>query len=359
MRLLYFLHFFSKLRRVIYSPGLMTKERETVELSLVIPVYNGSRTIGPLVERIQTIFATTPFEVILVNDGSDDESEMVCSELAKKFPQTVAFVHLSRNFGEHSAVLAGLSHTRGQYVAVLDDDGQNPPEEIMRMLQELKRKNFDVVYGHYIEKKHSRFRNAGSWFNDRVATFLLQKPKELYFSSFKVMNRFLVNEIIKYRGPYPYTDGLIYRTTRKIGQIPVEHRASASGPSRYTFRKLVRLWLNMFLNFSIKPLRFSVYVGLLVSAFSVLALIAIVIDKLWITRNMTFGIPTVLASIVFFAGLELMILGLVGEYLGRLYLDQTGTPQYVVRYTVQAGLKNESSAVAINGEDRSEPNAAA
>src|SRR2546429_6469871 len=171
MRLLSFLRFFAKLRRVIYSPGLMTKERETVELSLVIPVYNGSRTIGPLVERIQTIFATTPFEVILVNDGSDDESEMVCSELAKKFPQTVAFVHLSRNFGEHSAVLAGLSHTRGQYVAVLDDDGQNPPEEIMRMLQELKRKNFDVVYGHYIEKKHFTVMKEGSLVDDRGATF--------------------------------------------------------------------------------------------------------------------------------------------------------------------------------------------
>jgi glycosyltransferase involved in cell wall biosynthesis len=337
----------------------MTDERETVELSLVIPVYNGSRTIGPLVERIQTIFATKPFDIILVNDGSEDESEMICSELAEKFPQTVAFVHLSRNFGEHSAVLAGLSHARGQYVAVLDDDGQNPPEEIIRMLQELKRKNFDVVYGHYIEKKHSRFRNAGSWFNDRVATFLLQKPKDLYFSSFKVMNRFLVNEIIKYRGPYPYTDGLIYRTTRKIGQIPVEHRASASGPSRYTLRKLVGLWLNMFLNFSIKPLRLSVYVGLLASGFSVVALIAIVIDKLWITQNMTLGIPTVLASIVFFAGVELMILGLVGEYLGRLYLDHTGTPQYVVRYTVQAGFKGEpSAAVSTNGEDRSERNAA-
>jgi undecaprenyl-phosphate 4-deoxy-4-formamido-L-arabinose transferase len=338
----------------------MSEERETVELSLVIPVYNGSRTIGPLVEHIQTIFATTFFEIILVNDGSEDGSEMVCSELAAKFPQTVAFVHLSRNFGEHSAVLAGLGHARGRYVAVLDDDGQNPPEEIMRMLEELKRKNFDVVYGHYIEKKHSRFRNAGSWFNDRVATFLLQKPKDLYFSSFKVMNRFLVNEIIKYRGPYPYTDGLIYRTTRKIGQIPVEHRASVSGPSRYKFRKLVRLWLNMFLNFSIKPLRLSVYVGLLASGFSVVALIAIVIDKLWITRNVTLGVPTVLASIVFFAGVELMILGLVGEYLGRLYLDHTGTPQYVVRYTVQAGCKTESSAaVTTNGEDRSQRNAAA
>ena len=338
----------------------MTDKRETVELSLVIPVYNGSRTIGPLVEHIQAIFATKPLDIILVNDGSEDESEVVCSELAEKFQQTVAFVHLSRNFGEHSAVLAGLSHARGQYVAVLDDDGQNPPEEIMRMLEELKRKNFDVVYGHYIEKKHSRFRNVGSWFNDRVATFLLQKPKDLYFSSFKVMNRFLVNEIIKYHGPYPYTDGLIYRTTRKIGQIPVEHRTSDSGPSRYTFRKLVRLWLNMFLNFSVKPLRLSVYVGLLASGFSILALIAIVIDKLWITPNVTHGIPTVLASIVFFAGVQLMILGLVGEYLGRLYLDHTGTPQYVVRYTVEGGRKSESSAaVSIDGEDRSQRNLAA
>src|SRR3989442_2705780 len=281
------------------------------------------------------------FEIILVNDGSEDDSELVCAALAEKSPEVITLVHLSRNFGEHNAVLAGLSYSRGQYVAVLDDDGQNPPEEVMPMLQELKRKGYDVVYGHYIEKKHSWFRNAGSRFNDRIATLMLDKPKDLYLSSFKVMNRFLVNEIIKYRGPYPYTDGLIYRTTRKIGQIPVEHRASASGPSRYTFRKLVRLWLNMFLNFSIKPLRFSVYVGLLVSAFSVLALIAIVIDKLWITRNMTFGIPTVLASIVFFAGLELMILGLVGEYLGRLYLDQTGTPQYVVRYRMREGSKDQ------------------
>ena len=288
-------------------------------------------------------FATTPFEIVLVNDGSEDESEMVCAKLAEKLPQDVTFVHLSRNFGEHSAVLAGLNHARGQYIAVLDDDGQNPPEEILRMLEELKRKNYDVVYGHYIEKKHSRFRNAGSWFNDRVATFLLQKPRELYFSSFKVMNRFLVDEIIKYRGPYPYTDGLIYRSTRKIGQIPVEHRANASGGSRYTFRKLVRLWLNMFLNFSIKPLRLSVYVGLLASGLSIVALAAIVIDKLWIEPGWPVGIPTVFASIVFFAGTQLMILGLIGEYLGRLYLDQTGTPQYVVRYATGANAKARPS----------------
>ena len=307
------------------------------ELSLVIPVYNGSRTIGPLVDHIIKIFASTSFEIVLVNDGSQDDSEKVCAQLAEKFPQQVTFVHLSRNFGEHSAVLAGFTQARGRYIAVLDDDGQNPPEEIVRMLDELKRKNYDVVYGHYIEKKHSWFRNLGSRFNDRIATLMLQKPKDLYLSSFKVMNRFLIDEIVKYRGPYPYTDGLIYRVTRNIGQIPVEHRASVGGSSRYTLRRLVRLWLNMFLNFSIKPLRLSIYVGLLTSCLSVVALIAIVIDRLWITPNLTLGIPTVLGTIVLLAGIQLMILGLVGEYLGRLYLDQTGTPQYVVRYTVRGG----------------------
>src|SRR5437867_7456682 len=313
------------------------------ELSLVIPVYNGSRTIGPLVEQITKIFGSTSFEIVLVNDGAEDESETVCIQLAEKFPQNVTFVHLSRNFGEHSAVLAGFTQSHGRYIAVLDDDGQNPPEEVVRMLDELKRKNYDVVYGHYIEKKHSRFRNLGSWFNDRIATLMLHKPKDLYLSSFKVMNRFLVNEIIKYRGPYPYTDGLIYRVTRKIGQIPVEHRASGGERSRYTLRRLVRLWLNMFLNFSIKPLRISVYIGLLASCLSVVALIAILIDKLWITPDLTVGIPTVLGSVVFFSGIQLMILGLVGEYLGRLYLDHTGTPQFVVRYVRRANPRTDAT----------------
>ena len=305
---------------------------ETTQLSLVIPVYNGSSTIGPLVDHIVKVFGSTSFEIVLVNDGSEDDSETVCAQLAEKFPRKVVFVHLSRNFGEHNAVLAGFKQARGRYIAVLDDDGQNPPEEVIRMLDELKRKKHDVVYGHYIEKKHSAFRNFGSWFNDRIATLMLHKPKELYLSSFKVMNRFVVNEIIKYHGPYPYTDGLIYRVTRNIGQLPVEHRVSQSGPSRYTLRRLVRLWLNMFLNFSIKPLRLSIYVGLLTSCLSIVALIAIVIDRIWITPNLTLGIPTVLGTMVLLAGIQLMILGLVGEYLGRLYLDHTGTPQYVVRY---------------------------
>jgi undecaprenyl-phosphate 4-deoxy-4-formamido-L-arabinose transferase len=317
------------------------------ELSLVIPVYNGSRTIGSVVEHIRALLSSMKLEVILVNDGSKDDSELICSKLAEQFSETVTFVQLSRNFGEHNAVLAGLSHARGRYVAVLDDDGQNPPEEIVPMLEELKRTKCDVVYGHYIDKQHSWFRNAGSRFNDRMATLMLDKPKDLYLSSFKVMNRFVVDEIVKYRGPFPYIDGLIYRTTHKIRQISVEHRASTAGPSRYTFRKLVGLWLNMFLNFSIKPLRFGVYVGLFVSCASILALVLIAVDKIWITPNLTLGIPTVLGSIVFFSGVQLMMLGLVGEYLGRLYLGHTGTPQYVVRYTLGPNSPAEGSLASL------------
>ena len=173
----------------------------------------------------------------------------------------VTLVQLSRNFGEHNAVFSGLCHSTGQHVAVLDDDGQNPPEEISRMLAELKRTDSDVVYGHYIIKQHSPLRNLGSRFNNQIATAMLGKPNDLYLSSFKVMNRFLVDEITKYTGPFPYIDGLIYRTTRRISQIPVEHRANPHGPSRYNFRALVRLGLNVLLNFSIKPLRLAVYAG--------------------------------------------------------------------------------------------------
>lgn len=311
------------------------------ELSLVIPVYNARATIGDLVQHIHSVFDGTSFEVVLVNDGSRDESERICQRLCEKFPATITFVSLSRNFGEHSAVLAGLTNARGQYLAVLDDDGQNPPEEVKPMLAELKQKDFDVVYGHYIQKQHSRFRNFGSWFNDRMATLMLKKPRTLYLSSFKVMTRFVVDEILKYSGPFPYIDGLIYRTTRNIGQIPVEHRANTTQPSRYTLKKLIALWLNMFLNFSIAPLRLAVYVGLITACFSVVSLVYIAIDRIWITPDLPHGIPTVLGTVVLLAGIQLTILGVVGEYLGRLYLGSTGTPQFIVRY-VRRGDKIDS-----------------
>ncbi len=303
-----------------------------IELSFVIPVYNGSRTISGVVERIDEFYSDIDFEIILVNDGSPDDSEQTCLTLVGRYPKTVRFLQLARNFGEHNAVLAGLNSASGAYVAVLDDDGQNPPEEVQKMYREIRDKGFDVVFGRYRVKHHRRFRNLGSWFNDRVAKLLLGKPAGLYLSSFKVMNRFIVEEVTKYTGAFPYIDGLILRTTRNLGQVEVEHREREESTSNYTLAKLFFLWLNMFMNFSIAPLRIAALVGLLTSLTSVFLMVGIVIDKLYINPEVTIGLPTVLVFIVFFAGVQLVILGMIGEYLGRLFLDHSKRPQFVVRY---------------------------
>jgi glycosyltransferase involved in cell wall biosynthesis len=303
-----------------------------IELSFVIPVYNGARTVGDVVRRIHEAFADRTFEIVLVNDGSPDDSESVCRALRELHPATVTFVHLARNFGEHSAVLAGLSHAHGEYVAVLDDDGQNPPEEVIKLLAGAKEHGWDVTYGCFRVKQHSLWRNLGSGLNDRLANVMLRKPKALYLSSFKLMHRFVVAQILRYTGSFPYIDGLILRTTRNVGQVEVEHRARAEARSNYTLRKLVRLWLNMFLNFSILPLRFAVVLGLAASGISLPLLILILIDKLFITPELTLGVSTVLATVVLFSGVQLVVLGLIGEYLGRLFLDHSQAPQFVVRY---------------------------
>lgn len=305
---------------------------ETPQLSLVIPVYNGAGSIGPLVDRIHDLYRDTTFEIVLVNDGSQDNSEGACAALVERYPQTVTFVHLARNFGEHNAVLAGLNHCRGAHAGVLDDDGQNPPEELRRMLDHLRSHGHEVVYGRYRVKRHHLLRNLGSWFNDRMANLMLKKPRGLYLSSFKVMTRFVVDEITKYRGAFPYIDGLIFRTTRNIGQIDVEHRNRDQGRSNYTIKKLVKLWMNMFLSYSILPLRISVVAGVLTSLIALVLIIEIVIEKLWVNPNLPLGVPSILIAILFFAGVQLIILGTIGEYLGRLFLDHSGNPQFVVRY---------------------------
>lgn len=302
------------------------------ELSFVIPVYNGAETIGGVVARIHEVFPDLPIEVVLVNDGSADETERVCRELQAARPASVTYVHLARNFGEHNAVLAGLHLARGAAVAILDDDGQNPPEEVRPMYEHLRRHDLDVVYGRYRVKHHSTLRNVGSRFNDRVANWMLQKPPELYLSSFKVLDRFLVEQLTRYRGAFPYIDGLILRATSRIDQIDVEHRTAGTTRSNYTLRRLVLLWLNMFLNFSIAPLRLSALLGVCTAALSLLLLVAIVIDKLFLNPEVPHGLPTVLVTVTLFAGVQLVILGTIGEYLGRLFLDHSQKPQFVVRY---------------------------
>ena len=314
-----------------------------MKLSICIPVYNGADTIGKLVENLQETFKNYDFEIVMTNDGSHDNSSEVCQNLAKQF-DNVRFVDLRRNYGEHNAVMCCLNYCTGDYAAIIDDDLQNPPEEILKLLTEAQ-KGFDVVYAKYHKKKHSLFRNLGSKINDIFATWLIGKPKDLYLCSFKLVSRPLINEIIKYKGPFPYIDGLILRSTNSYSSVFVEHKSRKAGKSNYTLGKLVHLWLSMFVNFSIKPMRFMMGFGAFVIMLSLVLALYFIIDKI-IHPNIASGWTSLVAIILFFGGIQTLFLGLIGEYIGKNYLDQNGTPQFTVKSTY--GIKDNST----NGESK-------
>ena len=249
-----------------------------MKLSICIPVYNGADTIGKLVEKLQETFKIYEVEIVMANDGSRDNSSEVCQKLVENY-SNCRFIDLRRNNGEHNAVMCTLNYCTGDYAVIIDDDLQNPPEEILKLLEEIQ-KGYDVVYSKYHQKKHHWFRNFGSKINDIFATWLLEKPKNLYLCSFKIINRAVINEIIKYKGPFPYIDGLILRCTSNISSVFVQHNARTSGKSNYTLSKLIHLWLSMFVNFSIKPMRAMMGIGGLVMLSSVVLAIYFIIAKI-------------------------------------------------------------------------------
>ena len=302
--------------------------------SIVIPIYNSARTIGSLVDRLLAVLTVDALQIVLVNDGSVDDSDTACRAVSARYPGTVTYVRLSRNFGEHNAVMAGLHHAHGDYVVIMDDDCQNPPEEVPRLIDYAAAQGYDIVYTSSVRKHHHWVRNLGSWLNDRVATFMLDKPPDLYLSSFKCLSRFLVGEILKYCGPYPYIDGLALRCTRNIGTIQVQHAPRRSGRSNYTLHKLLRLWLNMFVNFSVMPLRVSTLLGLAGSVLGLVLGIQVVVERI-ARPDVPVGWASVMVAILLFSGVQLVLLGLMGEYLGRLFLTENQTPQFVVREVVE------------------------
>ena len=299
-------------------------------IGIVIPVYNGALTIGNLVDKLIALLPYKNKKIILVNDGSTDNSHEVCLKKAEQYPDIITYLSLSKNFGEHNAVMAGLNYADTDYVVIMDDDFQNPPDEVEKLINTTIDGGYDVTYSYYEEKKHTFFRNFGSKFNDIVATFLLDKPPNLYLSSFKCMNRFMVNEVIKYKGPFPYIDGLILRVTRNIGKVMVRYEERQINRSNYTLRKLIHLWLNMFINFSITPLRISTVLGLFMAFIGVVMSIYILIDRIFYS-NTPLGWTSLMIAIITFSGVQLFIIGLIGEYMGRLFLTENMTPQYVIR----------------------------
>jgi len=303
-------------------------------LTIVIPVYKGATSITELVAALEALTICGGHEIVLVNDGSPDDSLAVCRDLVARARVPITLVDLSRNYGEHNAVMAGLRHARGGHVITMDDDLQNPPEEVERLLAFAQESGHQVIYTYYDEKQHAVWRNLGSGFTNWVAGFVLDKPKGFYLSSFRCMTAFVAREITRYDGPFPYVDGLILQVTQDIDRLLVRHLPRAVGRSNYTMRRLLRLWLSMFVNFSVMPLRLSTLTGFALSLIGTIGSMVAVTEALFFDPPA--GWASLMAAVLLLSGVQLVILGIVGEYLGRLYLTANRKPQSVVKSVIHA-----------------------
>lgn len=299
-------------------------------VTFVVPLYYTGVGVERLLEAFANISVRGNYDLVLVNDGSTDDTLARVQQAMRGYPVPITLVDLARNFGEHAAVLEGFRHARGEYVINLDDDLQNPISEALNVLEKLQSSGADVVYTWYAEKQHHWFRNFGSWLTNQGASFLLGKPKDLYLSSFRGLRQELVQRITTYRGPYPYIDGLILAATNRIEKLQVGHAARSVGTSGYTLRKLLRLWMNMFFNFSIMPLRLASLLGVALCGIGVVAL-GIVLWEYFYYGTTQAGWGSLMAAIAIFSGSQLLILGILGEYVGRSYLTLSGKPQSLVR----------------------------
>jgi undecaprenyl-phosphate 4-deoxy-4-formamido-L-arabinose transferase len=311
-------------------------------LSFVIPMYNAASTIAEVVRGIEQLEVPGGHEIVLVDDCGGDNTVDVCRRLLATARVPITVVAHARNFGEHNAVLTGWRHARGTHIVNLDDDGQNPPREAVRLWQHAVATGKDVVYGHYEIKQHSAFRNFGSWFTNRMTDWALDKPAGFYLSSFRCVSAFTAQQVLMYSGPYPYIDGLLLQVTQRIDSIVVAHEARQVGESGYTLRRLIRLWLSAWLNFSLLPLRIATLTGFTMATIGMIAFV-IVLWLWFVGRGPQYGFGWLMSALLIFSGIQLVMLGLIGEYLGRMFLTINQRPQAVVREVISNVSKYQNA----------------
>lgn len=305
-------------------------------ISFVIPCYRSQATLPSVIREIQETMeglSQYTYEVVLVNDCSPDNTFDSIRELCRE-NKNITGINLAKNFGQHSALMAGFHQVKGDIIVCLDDDGQTPADEVGKLLEGIE-KGADVVYAKYAHKHHSGFRNWGSHVNELMTRVMLGKPKDLFVSSYFAARRFVVDEMIKYEYPYPYVIGLVLRTTKNIVNVEVNHRDRMEGTSGYTLGKLLGLWFNGFTAFSVKPLRIATVTGAGCAFLGFAYGIYTIIKKIFINPpGLVTGFSALMSVLVFMGGMLMLMLGLVGEYMGRMYISMNRSPQYVVREIV-------------------------
>lgn len=301
-------------------------------ISFVIPCYYSANTIEAVVDEIvNTVKESDSYEIILVNDGSTDNTYDVLKRIADN-NHHIAAINMSRNFGQHSAIMAGLNNVskNTDYVVCLDDDGQTPADEVYRLVDKIE-EGYDVVYASYLHKQHSLFRNMGTYANEKMTEIMLGKPKEIFITSYFIVRKYIVDEIIKYNNPYPYIEGLILRTTDNIACTPVNHRKREVGQSGYTLRKLFSMWIDGFTAFSVKPLRIASFLGACSAIIGFIYAVYTFVKAFIDTSYTPAGWTSLMIVLLIMGGLILLVLGLIGEYIGRMYISMNSSPQYVIK----------------------------
>lgn len=314
------------------------------KLSFVIPCYGSEKTIISVIEEIvTTVSYKNPYEIICINDCSPDNVYEVLKNLASN-NENIKVINLAKNFGQHNALMAGYRHVTGDIIISLDDDGQTSAKECYKLINALNEDN-DVIYARYAEKKHSLFKNFGSKMAALMGRILLDVPKDLYLSSYFACKRYVIDEIARYENPYSYLGGLVLRSTKKIGNVDIIHKAREVGSTGYTFKKLLGLWLNGFTAFSVKPLRIATIVGLICSVVGFMYGIWVILNKLFINFDSPIGYSSTMAAIMFIGGMIMLMLGLIGEYIGRIYISINNAPQYVIREKINCEIKDKKEKV--------------
>lgn len=313
------------------------------EFSIVIPCYRSANTIESVVRDVVSVLRATgrSFEIILVDDGSPDDTWSAISQCQEAYPEIVTSVQLMRNFGQHNALMCGFRHARGARIITMDDDGQNPPSEIPKLIAAMDETGADLIYGSPEEKQHATWRNWGS---NLVGAFIrLIFNLKCRLSSFRIIRRELVEAALTYNLNFTFVDGLLAWNTTRIRAIPVEHRARKDGRSGYSLWKLVTLSMNLFTNFSLIPLQLVSAIGIFVACCGLFG--AVVYLSLYLTKRITVpGYASTILAILVMGGIQLLSVGVMGEYLGRLHLNVNRKPQYTIRNTrsKRARVENDS-----------------
>lgn len=302
-------------------------------VSIIIPCYNSEKTIAKVVEMTMAQFEKMQdytCEFVLVNDNSKDDTYGQIKKLAKEY-KNVHGICLMRNFGQHNAIMAGLNYANGDYCMGMDDDMQTHPSQIPAIIGKIE-EGYDLVYGVYKSHKNGAMKNFSSWLNKVSSRVLLGRPKNIASSNFWIVTRAVRNEAIKYSGYNPYVDGIFYRITDRIGNVEIEHHKREYGSSNYTFKKLLKLWLAYF-NYSVIPLRIASVIGGIASAVGLILSVVIVIRKL-VNPDILMGWASLMSAMVFFSGIILLVIGIIGEYVGKTVMALSNSPQFIIRDTV-------------------------